>query len=797
MPKNEAKIKFTAETGPFNQAIQKANDEMSQLRAEMKLNETQMKATGNTVEGLENKHKILQGQLDASKDKTEALTQKVNKAVEIFGENSQEASKLRTQLLNAQTAEEKLQQAVNACESELKQQKTAAKEAESGLAQLTGTIESQQDSLDQLKREYMNALIEFGKGSKEAKDLKKAIKDLSGELSDNKAELEDASKQADKLDKSLDNAGKGAKNAEGGFTILSGAIASLAADAIRGAIGMLSEFTSYLAELPSATMEIRQDFATLTTSFDEAGFSADTAKEHWKELYAVFGEDDRAVEASNLIAKMSKDQEDLNDWVKITTGVWATYQDSLPVEGLAEASMETAKVGKITGVLADALNWAGVNEEDFQAKLDACSNEQERQQLITDTLTGLYGEAAETYRETSEAQMEAKRATAEQMEAEMELAKAVEPVTTKFTELKTELLQGLQPAIEGVSDKMLEALEWMEEHPVAMQTIATAVGALAVGLGALAVAAGIYTVAQWAMNSAVLAAVAPFALIAAGIAALIGVGVLLWKNWDEIKAKCIEMKDAVVSKVTELKDKAVEKFNELKDKAVQKVTDFKNNITEKWNSIKANTVAVFTNAKDTVVNAFSSIKTNVENRINQMKTNIANKFDAIKNSITSKIESAKQTLTGIVDKIKGLFNFSWSIPKPKIPKFSVSGGEAPWGFLGKGSLPKISIKWNAEGGILTKPTIFGAIGNTLLGGGEAGHEAILPIDKLEGYVSNAVAKTMQASNIQGLISAVEDLANRPINLNINGRTVATATAGDYDSVNGLRTLFTDRGLILE
>lgn len=120
MAKNEAKIKFTAETGEFNKAIQKSNSEMTELRAEMKLNETQMKATGATVEGLENKHSILERQLKASQDKTEALNQKVQKAVEIFGENSTEASKLRTQLLNAQTAEEKLRQAVQQCADELK-----------------------------------------------------------------------------------------------------------------------------------------------------------------------------------------------------------------------------------------------------------------------------------------------------------------------------------------------------------------------------------------------------------------------------------------------------------------------------------------------------------------------------------------------------------------------------------------------------------------------------------------------------------------------------------------------------
>jgi len=98
---------------------------------------------------------------------------------------------------------------------------------------------------------------------------------------------------------------------------------------------------------------------------------------------------------------------------------------------------------------------------------------------------------------------------------------------------------------------------------------------------------------------------------------------------------------------------------------------------------------------------------------------------------------------------------------------------------------------------MLNPTIFGMNGNSLMAGGEAGPEAILPIDRLEGYVENAVEKTMQKLNLQPLVNAIEDLADRPIEMNINGRHFATATAGDADNVNGLRNAFRSRGLVLE
>ena len=358
MTKNEAKIKFTAETASFNKDIQKANSEMTEFRAELKLNETQMKATGTTVEGLENKHSILEKQLKATHDKTEALNQKVKKAVQIFGENSTEAAKLRTQLLNAQTAEEKMRQAVEQCANELKELKGETDDVRTASEKLTDTIEEQQAELKKLKSAYSDSVLQYGKGSDEAKDLAKQIDKLSGELRDNQTELGKAERAADKLDKSFDNAGDAARDSSDGFSVAKGALADLVSEAVQFGIEKVSEFIGYLKDLPEATRELRQDMATLETSFESQNFTTEQATQTWKDLYRVFGEDDRAVEAANLIAKMSDSQKDLNDWVKITQGVWGSYQDSLPVEGLAEASMESAKTGKVTGVLADALNWS-------------------------------------------------------------------------------------------------------------------------------------------------------------------------------------------------------------------------------------------------------------------------------------------------------------------------------------------------------------------------------------------------------------------------------------------------------
>lgn len=776
MAEKGAKIKFTAETGQFNDSIKKANSEIKQMKAELNLASKQMSRSGETVEGLESKHKLLEKQLHSSESKTEALTQKINKAIECFGEESTEVMKLRTQLANAKAEQEKFKISLDASNRKLDEQRKAEEELNSATNKLTQEMSEQERKLSELKSEYSELVLKGKDTSDEARNLSREIEELSNGLKHNKDALADASKKADEFDHSLDNAGDGAEGASGGFTVMKGALADLASEAIQWGIEKISEFTSYLAEIPEATREFRQDMSTLDTSFEEAELSAESAKETWKDLYAVFGEDDRAVETANNISKMSKNHKDLNDWVTITTGVWGTYQDSLPVEGLAEASNETAKTGKVTGVLADALNWSSESavlfakyigegekaEDGFNKALAECTTEQERQKLITDTLTRLYGDAAETYRDTAGAEMDAKEAAAEHMQAEAELAETIEPVTTEVTKLKTQFLEGLQPAIEKVSGVALDALDWMQEHPTAMKVIGAAVGTLAIGLGGLAIAAGVYTAAQWAMNSALLANPITWIVvgIVAAVALLVGAGVALYENWDKIKKKCSEMrssvtgkfsdlKNKVVGKCTELKDKAVQKFNELKDKASKKASELKDKASSQWDKLKNKTSTTFSNAKDKAVSNFSNMKSKVVSYASGIYTSVRDKFNSIKSTISEKINAAKTSVTNAVSKIKNAFKFSWKIPKPSIPKFSVSGGKAPWGFGGKGSLPKIGIKWNKDGFIVNKASIIGQLGNTLMGAGEAGPEALTPISLLQDYINRAFERNINNYAIAG------------------------------------------------
>lgn len=282
MAKNEAKIKFSAECKEFNSQIQKANSTMQELRAELRLNETQMKSNGASVESLEGKHKILSDQLSVAESKTEALTQKVNKAAEIFGENSNEVSKLKTQLLNAQTAEEKIRQAISVCNSQLEAQKSAMAQTESASQQLANTISKQQTELSQLKSEYADAVLQYGKNSKEAKTLAKEIDTLSSELDDNQKKMSNVESAADKLDNSLGNVDNTAEKVSEGFTVLKGAMADLVADGIEKVV-------SGLGQISTEAFTTANDIDSATNTFvAKTGASADQAGEFEDVMTSIY-----------------------------------------------------------------------------------------------------------------------------------------------------------------------------------------------------------------------------------------------------------------------------------------------------------------------------------------------------------------------------------------------------------------------------------------------------------------------------------------------------------------------------
>ena len=220
----------------------------------------------------------------------------------------------------------------------------------------------------------------------------------------------------------------------------------------------------------------------------------------------------------------------------------------------------------------------------------------------------------------------------------------------------------------------------------------------------------------------------------------------LKQRWENLKNNVLTAFNAIKNIITTVWN-AIKGFIEPIVTAIvnflqQRWENLKNNVstafnavksiaTTVWNAIKTSISNVVTGIKNTVANIFNSIKTNVSNAFNGIKSIASSVWNGIKSAITTPINAARDAVKAAIDKIKSYFNFSWSLPKIKLPHFEIEGKFS----INPPSVPKFKVSWYKDGGILTQPTIFGAAGNTLLAGGEAGAEAVVPLktlwDKLE------------------------------------------------------------------
>ncbi len=504
------------------------------------------------------------------------------------------------------------------------------------------------------------------------------IDKLKSAISNAKSEVEGfVSKSGVSLEKFSTGFSKIGDAAKTGLKVAAGAVAG-AATALVGAT--------------VATEEYREAQAKLVSAFEAAGSSATVAKDTYNDLYRVLGDGDTATEAANHLAKLTTEQEALSEWTNICQGVYATFGDSLPIEGLTEAANETSKTGTLTGSLADALNWAGVAEEDFQAKLDACTSSAEREQLIRETLNGIYDEAATKYEENAAGILAQNEANAKMTESMAKLGEAVQPVLTALSELAAEVMAELAPHIQEVADKYLPSIKealsgvgdaigtvigWIADNWTLVSTIATIVAGIAVAISAVSTALGIYNTVMAATAVVSAPVIGIIAAVVAGIAALVAAIVLCVQHWDEIKAKTKEVWDAIVGWVTAAVDKVKEVFNNMKEAISNTIDKIKTVVSEKWNAIKdavSNTVENIKTAvtnkwnaiKDGVSKTVDNIKTAVSNKWNDIKTSVSNTVDNIKTTVSEKWNSIKTTVGNVVDNIKTAVSEKWNAIKTTV-----------------------------------------------------------------------------------------------------------------------------------
>lgn len=500
-------------------------------------------------------------------------------------------------------------------------------------------------------------------------NYKNGLEDVENKLQSGSYKLEDYGKKLDNLSEKAQNAG----DKMGGI--------STAAAGVIGAVA---------ATVP-ATEEYRRIMASLESSSDLAGYSAEQTKESYLQLYGVLGDDQTAATTTANLQALGVSQQDLTEIINGTIGAWAKYGDSIPIDGLAESINETIRSAQVTGTFADVLNWgskegetfgvtlkenteankewneavtgASTAEDYFNLALQDAGTQAERTNLIMQLLAGQgLTQAGQKWQESNKDMIEGKQATADFQAATAELAETVAPLITQITQIAAELLSKFNALPQSTQENIAKFVLMLAAASPLIKTFSGISG----GIGSM-----IKFMASGTKTAQVLTKALKFTGVVGAIIAIIEIFVKLYQNCEWFRDGVNGIAGAVVDFVKSAGDK-----------------------------------------------------------------------------ISGVAEDVGEFFSGVIDKIKNFFSFDW-LPKIKLPHFSIKGKLS----LVPPSVPKLSVKWNAEGAILNRPTIFGMDRNgNMQGGGEAGKEAVLPIEKLKLYI-----REENQVNNKELISLMKDV----------------------------------------
>lgn len=413
---------------------------------------------------------------------------------------------------------------------------------------------------------------------------------------------------------------------------------SVAAKGLGVVTGAATAVGGALLALEANTEEYRIAQGKLNTAFENNGYSAETAQQAYKGFYEILGDTDTATEASQLLARLAQDEQDVTEWTRIAAGVAGTFGDALPIESLIEASNETAKVGQVTGTLADALNWMGISEDDFNEKLSETNSQYERSKLIMETLEGVYVGATEAFYENNEAIIQARDNQLSMQESMAKVGEAVSNVKNTFIEQFTpaisqaatmlaEFISGLDVSqimssvqgLVGTFTSLLPAITGVTAAVLAYKAamaISTVITSVTTALKAAQTAAQGMSVAQAALNAVMNAN--PFVLIATLIAGVVTALMTLWAT------------------------------NE----------DFRNAVTEIWEAIKSAFVTAWEAIKatwDAVPEFFSNIWSNIQNAFSAVDSWLSEKFGLAWEGIKAYWDAVGGYFQQVWETIKGIF----------------------------------------------------------------------------------------------------------------------------------------------
>ena len=406
----EISIKNEAE---FRKQMKAVNNSLSGMKSEMAKVSAEFDGQANSAEALRKKQAILQQQYDQQKEKVQALARMLESAKSAYDENSDVVLSYQRQL--------------NTATVELIKFDRELKNTDKYLDEAAQSADGTASSID-----------EFGK----------AVKDAGEEGSDGMGQLKEAFGQLGEAAKSGDINGVVA------------ALGSMKGVLVGGAgVAGAKALADGIINITESTKEYRTILGTLEVSSKQAGYTQEQTTEIYKKFQAVLGDTQKAATATANLQALGLSQENLRIIMEQAIGAWATYGDSIPIDSLSESINETVQVGKVTGVFADALNWAGTSEDEFNERLAACADTTERANLVLQQLSeqGLQA-TGQAWVENNQDIIAANTAQEAMNESMAQLGEALQPASSFLLEYGAALVDVAADGVNALSS----LVEWFD-----------------------------------------------------------------------------------------------------------------------------------------------------------------------------------------------------------------------------------------------------------------------------------------------------------------------------------------------